>query len=161
MALFPYNQAIRSTLYNFKGCFDYELKDVFFAYQLPYLKLLYRGYYVVCAPSSEAHNAERGFNHVQEMAATLALPQLDLLAKKTDVKQTTLSYEGRQKVGDNIIWKGDKNILRGKKILFVDDVYTTGATARACLAMLKEGHPLKLKALFMAKTKDLNDREEG
>lgn len=150
MALYPYNQTIRSTLYAFKGCGDYELKHVFFAYLSLYLKNRYRGYSIICAPSSAAHNEERGFNHVYEMASTLGLPIIEALRKTSDVKQTTLSYAGRQKVG-KIIEPTIPLNFSGKKILFIDDVFTTGATAKACLNLIKQGRPKKLKALFMSK----------
>ena len=55
IAIFEYNQKIKELLYQFKGCMDYELKDVFLSYHVDYLKLLFAGYYIICAPSFKEH----------------------------------------------------------------------------------------------------------
>ena len=39
-----------------------------------------------------------------------------------------------------------------KKVLLVDDVFTTGSTVRACLNLLKKEKPRKLAVLTMSKT---------
>ena len=45
--------------------------------------------------------------------------------------------------------------LSNKKVLIVDDVYTTGSSFRACLALVRKLHPKVIKACFLAK----NDRK--
>ena len=105
LAIYQYNEAVRSTLYQFKGLGDIELASAFFGYQSPYLRLLYRHYWVVPIPSSPSHDKARGFNQVREMAVCL-----------------------------------------------LDDVFTTGSTARACLELLKRAKPRKIRFLAMAKT---------
>ncbi len=152
LALYDYNEKIRNTLYRFKGCGDIELKDVFFAYPINVLKLIYHGYVIVPAPSSASHNEERGYNQVIEMCKILKLPILDILLKTKESKQSDLSFYERQKVNKIIALK-EKVDLSTKKILFVDDVFTTGSTTRACLNLLEKLHPKKLSCLIMAKTK--------
>ncbi len=152
LALYDYNEKIRNTLYRFKGCGDIELKDVFFAYPINVLKLIYHGYVVVPAPSSASHNEERGYNQVIEMCKILKLPILNILLKTKESKQSDLSFYERQKVNKIIALK-EKVDLSTKKILFVDDVFTTGSTTRACLNLLEKLHPKKLSCLIMAKTK--------
>ena len=153
MAIYPYNEKVRSLLFQFKGCFDYELKDIFLAYQKTMLKIRFRGYVVAPSPSSKAHDEARGFNHVYEIFACLGLPMLKLFEKTTDRKQTELNYFERQKVGEWIRYVGPKS-LKGEKILLVDDVFTTGSTMKACLNLLKKHHPKKIRILVMAKTAD-------
>lgn len=152
LALYEYNEKVRNTLYRFKGCGDKELQDVFFSYQVRLLRLLYHGYYVVPAPSSESHNLERGYNQVVEMSRILNFPILDLLMKTKESKQSDLSFYQRKKVNKILDFK-EKRDLSGIKILFVDDVFTTGSTTRACLNLLRSLHPKKLSCLIMAKTK--------
>ena len=152
-AVYPYEEKVRSTLFQFKGCYDYELKDVFLNYPKPLLRARFRGFTIIPAPSSDAHNAQRGFNHVQEMFSCLGLPMLLALKKVGDVKQTTLDYAQRQSVKERISYVGPKD-LSGKKILLVDDVFTTGATIKACQAFIEKRHPKTIQILVMSKTID-------
>ncbi len=152
LAFYPYEEKIRELLYQFKGCYDVELAGVFFDYQRRYLSLRFRGYVIVPIPSSSSSNEARGFNHVIEMAKSIGLPILPLLKKNCDFKQSDLSLEERKKVGDNLSLISKKS-LEGKKILLLDDVYTTGSTIRACLNLLSSLKPTKLRVLVMAKTK--------
>ena len=151
LALYFYNETIRSMLYQFKGCGDYELKDAFFAYPKYILRARFRGYYIVPAPSSRSHNQKRGFNQVKAMCECLKMPLLDCLEKTVDAKQSDLSAEERRKIGKYLAYRGPAS-LADKKILLVDDVFTTGSTARGCLKLLKAHHPKKLAFLAMAKT---------
>lgn len=149
LAIYEYGQGFRSLLFQFKGCFDYELKDVFLERVLPVLKFRYRGYTIVPAPSFHEHNETRGFNHVVEMFSPLGLPFLCPLIKTTDMKQADLGKRQRKEVARHL--KYDESIIvRGKKILFVDDVFTTGNTARACLKLLQEHGAKKLSVLVMS-----------
>lgn len=152
LAIYEYNQAVKSALFRFKGCFDYELKDVFLDHQAPVLRLLYPGYSIVPVPSSKNHDHERGFNHVREMFSCLCLPMIQAIEKTDDRKQSDLDYLARQEVGEHLRWRNEFSV-NGKKILLVDDVYTTGATIRSCIKLLKKHGASKIRVLVMAKTK--------
>ncbi len=150
LALYVYNSTIRTLLYQFKGCGDYELKDVFFGYPAFLLHLRYRGYTIVPAPSSKSHNEKRGFNQVVAMCECLKLPMGFYLEKRVEAKQSDLSAKERAKIGKYMAYVGP-NSLKNKKILLVDDVYTTGSTAKSCLDLLLERHPKKLALLVMSR----------
>jgi len=147
-ALYDYNEKIRSLLYQFKACNDLELASVFFAKQACFLKSLYHGYTIVPAPSWHGKDEERGFNHVKEMFKILGLPSLDPLIKIHDVKQADCNYEERLNISKNISFR-DSVSVKGPKILFVDDLITTGSTAKACCDLLSEHGALCIKILVM------------
>jgi competence protein ComFC len=150
-SLYLYHEGLRSLLYQYKGCFDIELADVFLAYQAPVLRWLYQGYTIVPAPSFAAKDEIRGFNHVELMFRCLKLPYLHALEKTDDVKQANNNYAERQRIGEHLHYV-DGVVVAGKKILFVDDLFTTGATAKACCHLLREHGAKKVQILVAGYT---------
>lgn len=148
LTLYGYNEKVRSLLFQFKACGDEELGPVFIQYQAPLLKLRYRGFYLVPAPSFLAKDQARGFNHVQKIFEQLELPYIDCLRKIKDVKQATSNLEERQKIGKALSFAEGYDV-HGKRILFIDDLITTGSTAKACVALLKEHGAGQVKILAM------------
>ena len=151
--IYNYDEEVQSKLYQFKGCFDVELGGVFFDYFRPYLFLKYFGYTMIPAPSAEEANKERGFNHVVEMFSYLKLKMLPIIKKTTNVKQSDLSASERANIKNHLII--DEVDLSKKKILIVDDVYTTGSTVKAMIELVKSRGAKKIKVLVMSKTKDI------
>lgn len=151
MALYPYNDALRSTLFTLKGCGDIVLARAFLS---PYefeLSVMYHGYFIVPAPSYFQDDLDRGFNHVEEIYKSLKLPILKLFRKKEKIKQSDLDSEKRMEVINNLELV-DKNKIVGKKILIVDDVLTTGSTVKAMIKLIKEHKPKDIKVLVSART---------
>jgi len=152
LALYDYNEAMRSALYKFKGCGDIELAPAFLDYHRLFLKARYHGYTIIPAPSHASHDEERGFNHVKMIFSLLKLPIADCLIKTSDVKQADLSFDERQNIRARLEWRIGQSI-EGKKVLLVDDVITTGATIKACLELIREHKPKMVRVLVMARTK--------
>ena len=150
-ALFEYKDQIRSLLYQFKGCLDYELFPVFVYFSEPLIRFRFRNYIIVPAPSSALRNAQRGFNQVVEMFKPLGLTISDVLLKNSDDKQSDLGAKQRQEVYKVLAMKKGAGIRR-KKILLVDDVYTTGSTIKGCINLLKKHGASKVAVLVMSKT---------
>ena len=143
-------------MYQFKGCKDYELKDVFLEYYKYYLNHRFNGYIMIPAPSSKKSDKDRGFNHVEEMFKTLKLKMIKCIHKKGEIKQADLTTKEREKISKNLVI--DDVNLRGKKILLVDDVYTTGSTIKAMIKLVQEKGAKNIKVLLMSKTIDLEKR---
>jgi len=158
-SLYLYHEEIRSLLYQFKGCADIELAPIFLAYQAPLLRLIYRGYTIVPAPSFASKNEARGFNHVELMFECLHLPWLKAIEKLDDIKQANLHYRDRQKIGEHLRYVEGVSV-QNKKILFVDDLFTTGATAKACCHLLKDHGAKCIKILVMGYTPERQAKED-
>lgn len=151
LSIYPYAGKIRNLIYQFKGCGDIELAKTFIPYLEPFLKIRFRGYCIVPAPSSKSRDEIRGFNQVEEIAKRLGMPILNCLEKEGDSKQSSLNKEERKKVGKFIHLKKGWRI-KGKKVLLMDDVYTTGSTIKACIKRLEGGGAKKIEVLAIAKT---------
>lgn len=156
MNIYYYNEKIQEILYQFKGCKDYELKNIFFDYYKNYLNLKFRGYVKIPAPSSKEGDEERGFNHVVEMFSFLKCKDLRCIHKTKQVKQADLTTKEREQISNFLVI--DDVDLSNKKILLVDDVFTTGSTMRAMINLVKDKGAKEIKILTMSKTIDLDLR---
>lgn len=150
-AIYEYNEFIKSTLYRYKGLYDVVLAPIFIERYRYYFKLKYKGYIVLPAPSSFESDKERGFNHVVKMFNLLKMPVLQAFYKKTKYKQSDLTLEEREKVKEKIGIKTNLKIY-GKKILFVDDLLTTGSTMKTLIKLIEIYKPKSIKVLVMAYT---------
>ena len=111
---------------------------------------------IVPVPLHPKRKKERGFNQAQIIAKELArikrieLGDQLLLKIKNVLPQTSLRVEEREESvsGAFAVAKGDK--IKGKVVLLVDDVYTTGSTVRECSSVLRNAGVKEVKALTVA-----------
>ena len=143
-------------MYQFKGCKDYELRTIFLEYYSQYLNYKFNGYTIIPAPSHKKSDEERGFNHVEEIFSILKLKMMKCIHKTKKVKQADLTTKEREKIGS--VLKIEDVDLRRKKILLVDDVFTTGSTIKSMIKLVKERGAKHIKVLLMSKTIDLEKR---
>ncbi|MCF0118094.1 MAG: ComF family protein [Bacilli bacterium] len=151
LSLYNYDDEVKEKLYQLKGCFDYELSPIFIEYLKLYFKIRYMNYVLVPAPSYIEKDKERGFNHVQEIFKSINHKMILCFEKIDDIKQADLSAENRKNVINNLVINNGA-LLTGKKVLIVDDVYTTGSTIKAMIKLMKPFKPKKIKVLVMSKT---------
>lgn len=150
MCIYDYNEVLANLLYRFKGCFDYELKDVFLSRQKCYLKIKYFNFVLLPIPSWSEDDDIRGFNHVEEIFKSLNLSMIKCLRKKEKFKQSSLKKKEREKVKQKLeIINGE--IIRDKNILIVDDIMTTGSTIKAAIDLVLSFHPKSIKVLILAR----------
>lgn len=152
LSIYEYDDRIQALLYQFKGCYDIELGDVFMSRYAKELRIKYLNYIIVPIPSYIEDDEIREFNHVEEIFKYLKLPMLKLLVKTEKVKQALLNSEERKQVANHLALREEPN-LSNKHILLVDDVYTTGATMKAAIKLIESLHPKTIKVLVMSKTK--------
>ena len=158
LAIYEYDDRIKSLLYQFKGCFDIEIADIFLAKYVRELKVMYDGYVMVPIPSYKEDDEVREFNHVVEMFKILRLKMAPVLIKTKRVKQADRSLKERQEINKYLELTNQAE-LSGKKVLLVDDVYTTGSTMKAAIDLVEQCHPKKIEILVMSKSpfKDLKE----
>ena len=154
--IYFYTEKIQELLYQFKGCKDYELKSIFLEYYSNFLNHKFNGYTIIPAPSHENSDKERGFNHVEEIFSILKLKTLKCIHKTKQVKQADLTTKEREKIGKFLCI--DDVDLKHKKVLLVDDVFTTGSTSKSMIKLVKEKGAKNIKVLLMSKTIDLEKR---
>ena len=155
LSLYQYDEDIRALLYQLKGCFDYELAGVFLDRYTNYYRLIYSGYIIVPIPSYAKDDEVREFNHVVEIFSFLKLPIERAIIKTEHFKQADHNSYQRKEIGKYMVLADNVN-LTDKKILLVDDVYTTGSTMKAAVKLIESLHPKDIKILVMSKTKDLS-----
>ena len=111
---------------------------------------------IVPVPLHWRREYQRGFNQACEIARHLGRPVVDVLVRRRATRaQVELAADRRR---DNVAgafavrrrWFRDRSI-RGKKLLLVDDVSTTGATLEACARVLKEYGASEVYALTAAR----------
>ena len=148
--LYEYNDFLKMNIYLLKGCYDIELKDIFLDRWKYILRLIYKGYLLVPVPSYFESDNKRGFNHVEEIFSSIKLKSNKCLKKTKDIKQANLSKKQREKI-DKVLIIENGEILKGKKVLIVDDIYTTGSTLNACINLVRKYYPKVLKCLILCK----------
>ena len=106
-------------------------------------------------PSHKEKKLERGFNQAQllaqELAKRLRLPCEKLLRKKKIGKtQSKLDREERFANIKESFAIIDREAVAGKKILLVDDIYTTGATVNEASKLLSNNQAQEIKIVTLA-----------
>jgi ComF family protein len=112
---------------------------------------------VIPVPLGIARLAERGYNQASLLARPVALglgipfcPQGLSRARETRSQVDLNSSERRVNVAG--AFQARPGLIRGKSVLLVDDVATTGATLDACASALVAGGAASVYALTLART---------
>lgn len=74
-----------------------------------------------------------------------------VLKKNAPFKQSSLKIKERQEVMKKLSLL-DKEGLRNKNVLLVDDILTTGSTMKAAIQLVKEANPRRIRFLVIAAT---------
>jgi ComF family protein len=97
---------------------------------------------VVAVPLHWRRKLDRGFNQAELLARHIAakrrLPLVNALRRERPTAvQAGLAMAGRRRNVAGAFRAHPRADVKGKRILLIDDVMTTGATASACAAVLK------------------------
>ena len=138
-AVASYEGAAREALKAFKLGGERRLARIIAHWMVPPALALGAAQAVTWVPSTRRSDAARGFTPAEELARplakALAIPALKLLAKIRETKDQAClkGHERRENQRDAFA----QNARVPARVLLVDDIMTTGATADACASALK------------------------
>ena len=112
---------------------------------------------IIPVPISKKRMKERGYNQSLLIAKKLSrevkipLQANCLLKTKNIIEQSKLNKEQRKQNIQNVYELKNGEILNNKRILLIDDIYTTGSTVNECAKILQQARPEKIDVLVLAK----------
>lgn len=154
---FEYSSA-REMIYRFKYSGRREYARIFAELSERVLaEYIYAGDFdcIVPVPVSRRRFLKRGYNQAGEFGRQLSevtgIPFCDgaIIRSKNTSPLKLLNPSERQKNLKNAFKKG-KNVVKSKRILLVDDIYTTGATMDACTEVLLQNGAACVYGLTLA-----------
>ena len=112
---------------------------------------------IISVPMHKHKKSVRGYNQSELIAREIAKQmelkfEKDILVKqrKTEV-QSTLTKTQRIKNVKGVFFITDFTKVRGKKVILVDDIYTTGSTVNECSKVLKRAGAKEICVVTIAK----------
>lgn len=112
---------------------------------------------IIPVPLSKKKQHQRGYNQCDYIARGIS--EATGIPLRTDCIERTIDTDTQTRKGRMERWKNAKGIfrvttpsaLKGKHILLVDDVATTGATLHACLSALLAASNIRISVFTLAK----------
>lgn len=114
---------------------------------------------MVPIPLSRSRERQRGYNQsmmiAQGIGRVTGLPIINKVVSRKHFKksQTHIQHWERQGNVEGVFQLTDAEAVRGKHILLIDDVVTTGSTVLACMKALEEAGEVKFSLLSLGFTK--------
>lgn len=157
---YAYDGPARDMVRKMKFHGEYDLPVRLFSEEMRrlYLEAGWKAEAVVCAPSSPGTLRRRGYNQAEKLARGFAgllnLRYIPHVLKKRRGVRTQVGLNAQQRLQnmkDAILPGRRAPEVRGKNVLLVDDVLTTGATAEACARALREAGAGEIYLMTAAK----------
>lgn len=112
---------------------------------------------IIPVPISKQRKKQRGYNQslliAREISKIIGIPCQNkcLLKTKEITEQSKLNKEDRIKNVQGVYKLKNANLIKNKRVLLIDDIYTTGSTARECCKILNQGKVKNIDVLTIAK----------
>ena len=112
---------------------------------------------IISVPMDKEKKIKRGYNQT-ELITQIISKELEILEGKNIVfklkgtkTQSTLNKENRKTNIKDVYFVNNNINIRNKKIILLDDIYTTGATVNEISSKLKEAGAKEILVLIIAK----------
>lgn len=161
IAVMRYDEISKKFIFSFKYFDRIDLSKFFAKLMLNQAKeMIMLADFIVPIPLHKKRLGQRKYNHSALIAKDLAkLTKIKLIYDLVTRKRNTKSQSSLSKIGRSQNIKGafafnEKYLskVKGKNILLIDDVITTGATINECCKVLKKAGIRKIFVLTLAKT---------
>ncbi len=152
-SLFLYEGKVRELIHQFKSNNCRSLASFFASEMAGVIRRRYGDFTVVPVPFRKSRKRARGWDHMEVTCGVLkkryGFETAFLLKRTGSSAQKTLDYRGRlANLAGNIHIKKRKAVP--EKVLLIDDVFTTGATADACASVLLAAGTREVRVLTVA-----------
>ena len=149
-SLFYYNDFLKEILATYKYRGDYLLAHVFSSYLKATLTKS-KFDTLTPIPLSIERQYERGFNQAEAIIVTAGYQPIHTLVRAHTEKQSKKSRSERIQLPQVFSLLPDVKV-KGKMILIIDDIYTTGSTIRHAAKVLKEAGAANVASLTLARS---------
>lgn len=159
-AVFDYSGDVLKVVHKFKYAMLKDLSKPLAGFMCDTFVLADLEADVVCSVPLHANRMkERKFNQSELLAKVLAdkfkLPYVELCVKvKENSSQTSLDFKSRRENVKDVyaVNKDCKKLIKGKTVLVVDDIFTTGATCNEIARILKLAGAKEVNVFTLAHT---------
>ena len=158
--IFKYEGIIRKTILKYKfqeGSYLYKTFVNFILKNQKFFEFIKSYDTIVPVPISKKRYKERGYNQSYLIAkeiskkTKLELQNRCIIKRKNVIEQSKLNKEKREKNIKGVYEIIDKENLQNKRIILVDDIYTTGNTVNECCRILQKAQPKSISVIVIAK----------
>lgn len=153
-----YEGSLRNAIHRLKYNNDIGLAEVFAGYMAKDLIALnWDANLVLAVPLADKRKRERGYNQAALLARLIALEMnlsfsnKGIMRIRQTISQTRLNAVERRKNVENA-FMARADIVRGKRILLIDDLATTCATLEACTTALLHAGADLVHSFTLART---------
>ncbi|MGG4491609.1 ComF family protein [Metabacillus idriensis] len=135
-SVYQYNEFMKELIARYKYRSDAQLADLFSSpLRTVFLEHFSKDYLIAPIPLSKERLYERGFNQARLLADLLNAPIREPLMRIHLEKQSKKTRTERLQT-ENVFYIDNASEIYGKKLLLIDDIYTTGTTIRHAAKLL-------------------------